>query len=419
MRGLGWQRHPQRRSGLPAIHRRRTTATTSWTPGTQDDTLLGGPGDEIWIKGDAGDDHLDGGPGVDRLYPGAGADVVFGGDGTDEVTYQDNADTAPVSVSLDDVANDGVPGAGANVHSDVEDIMGGDGNDFLVGDADNNRIRGDRPDFGQNGNDTLDGGRGNDVLEGGDGNDTIRARDGFADTVDCGVGTDAATVDTIDTVASCETVEASAELEPDRDADGFDAPADCDDHDPLIKPGVLDVPENGIDEDCNGADARILDRDGDGFNVPQDCDDASRAISPGADEIRGNAVDEDCSGRADPFAAPQAEIASRWRMTERGAKALRLIVRGAPAGAVVELRCRGEGCPKPRTVRITVKAGGKDVKLHKRLRGHRLKPGARVEVRVLVDGTIAPVARFAIRRGKVPKRTSLCLTPGAAKPGRC
>ena len=200
--------------------------------------------------------------------------------------------------------------------------------------------------FASNGNDTLDGGRGNDILEGGDGNDTIRARDGFADTVDCGIGTDEATVDTIDTVAGCETVAASAELEPDRDSDGFDAPADCDDHDPLIKPGVLDVPENGIDEDCNGADARILDRDGDGFNVPQDCDDASRAISPGADEIRGNAVDEDCSGRADPFATPQAEIASRWRMTERGAKALRLIVSGAPAGAVVELRCRGGRLPE-------------------------------------------------------------------------
>ena len=38
--------------------------------GGQNDTLSGGPGDEIWIKGDDGADTLDGGPGSDRLYPG-------------------------------------------------------------------------------------------------------------------------------------------------------------------------------------------------------------------------------------------------------------------------------------------------------------------------------------------------------------
>ena len=39
------------------------------------------------------------------------------------------------------------------------------------------------------------------------GNDTIDARDGEADQVDCGVGTDKAIVDALDTVANCEAVD--------------------------------------------------------------------------------------------------------------------------------------------------------------------------------------------------------------------
>ena len=38
------------------------------------------------------------------------------------------------------------------------------------------------------------------------GNDIVNAKDGEADTIDCGVGNDTATVDAIDTVANCENV---------------------------------------------------------------------------------------------------------------------------------------------------------------------------------------------------------------------
>ncbi len=87
----------------------------------------------------------------------------------------------------------------------------------------------------------------------------------------------------------------------DGDGDGFFSNVDCNDGNAAINPGRGDIPDNGVDDDCSGADAINLDRDGDGFPRPLDCDDANAAINPSATDLPGNRTDEDCKTGDAPY----------------------------------------------------------------------------------------------------------------------
>ncbi len=96
------------------------------------------------------------------------------------------------------------------------------------------------------------------------------------------------------------------------DADrGGSAPfgGDCDDADGEVHPGAADAPYDGADVDCDGGNDWDADRDGAvsdadaahaGALVTGDCDDADAARGPLATEVWYDGVDQDCDG-ADDF----------------------------------------------------------------------------------------------------------------------
>jgi len=93
---------------------------------------------------------------------------VQGGPGTDTVTYDYffSQGTDDLQISLDNVANDGpITDPRGNIHSDVENLTTGNGDDTLDGGAGEDRINGNNSN---NGNDTVRGGADDDVLDGSD-----------------------------------------------------------------------------------------------------------------------------------------------------------------------------------------------------------------------------------------------------------
>ncbi len=140
------------------------------------------------IRGGSNLDVLEGGAGDDTLRSAAladGADVFDGGDGADIADF--SARSAALTITIDDVPNDGEDGEQDNVKASIEHLIGGAGDDHFVGSARNERFDGGP------GNDTIDAGGGDDIVNGGAGDDVfvgVANQDG-ADLYNGGEGTDA------------------------------------------------------------------------------------------------------------------------------------------------------------------------------------------------------------------------------------
>jgi hypothetical protein len=95
----------------------------------------------------------------------------------------------------------------------------------------------------------------------------------------------------------CDGVDGS-----DGDKDGFVSVAtggnDCNDKLPSIFPGALDTVGDGVDQNCDGTDGVDADKDSHASIASggKDCDDASSAIRPGANDTVGDGKDQNCDG---------------------------------------------------------------------------------------------------------------------------
>ena len=99
---------------------------------------------------------------------------------------------------------------------------------------------------------------------------------------------------------------------------------------------------------------------------------------------------------------------------------LRLLsVQQAPPGALVQVRCRGRGCPRHGARRTTVAGPHGVPAIVFRSFERFLRPGAVVEVLVTKAGTLGKYMRLRVRRGRVPERVDLCLDAAGVKPIAC
>jgi Ca2+-binding RTX toxin-like protein len=206
-------------SGLDALF--GTPAADTFNGSSDADQIFAGAGNDA-IDGGSGNDALFGGDGADDLDGDTGNDLLDGGFGGDSMRGRSGADTVTYAPRLAGVSaqigatggngEDAVPGVIDTINADVENLLGGAGDDALIGDRDANQISGgagndtllglgggDRlggdsgDDFisGDAGDDTLLGGFGADAMFGGPDNDRLRSRDGTRDLrLRCGPGFD-------------------------------------------------------------------------------------------------------------------------------------------------------------------------------------------------------------------------------------
>jgi Ca2+-binding RTX toxin-like protein len=130
-----------------------------------DNSLSGGSGNDTLESG-AGNDSVDAGTGDDLIVGGEGAgnDTYVGGTGTDTVKYTSAVNTVLINL-LEGLAEG--KDIGTDKLSEIENLIGGQTGDTLIGDNNANNIN------AYTGNDTITGNGGNDTIDGGEGQDTV------------------------------------------------------------------------------------------------------------------------------------------------------------------------------------------------------------------------------------------------------
>jgi len=206
--------------------------------------------------------------------------------------------------------------------------------------------------------------------------------------------------DTEGSVEESWKVKTNFVADDDADGDGYLRLGDCDDTNSSIHPGAEDIPDDGIDQNCDGADAH---RDTDGDLVPDYRDRCPRRPTRGID------VNKD--GCPDPR---QISLVARLLLTvHRGHLHMASMLVHATAGARITLECT-QACE-----RTTTKATNRRLQLSERF-DNRVPSGTVVTVAAHKAGSIAIEKSYRLSTRGVRLLHERCTMPSRpAKAVQC
>lgn len=159
------------------------------------------------VRGSAFDDIINGSDGDNVFYASAGNDIIDGsGQGAAGDTFDASASSNNLNIDLDAGSASGIDATSTVTLVDIENAVGGSGNDTIVGSSANNTL------VGNDGDDTFVASAGQDNIDGGAGADSVQFAgnsDAYAVTWD---GT-TAVVTEIGNPANVTTIENAGTLE--------------------------------------------------------------------------------------------------------------------------------------------------------------------------------------------------------------